>query len=44
VSTEYFQHEIPIADLSNDERCVENGLLESRRQIVEHHHPLTACP
>jgi len=44
VGAEYFHHEIPIAHLSDDERRVQNSLPESRGQIVEHHHLLTARP
>jgi hypothetical protein len=44
MSSQHFHYEVAIADLSDDERSVEDSLLESRGQIVEHHHLLTAGP
>jgi hypothetical protein len=44
VSSQYFHHEVAIADLSSDERTVEDSLLEPRGQIVEHHYLLAAGP
>ncbi len=35
---------VPVADLADNQRGIEDRLAEAAREVIEHHHPLAARP